>query len=431
MFARILRKERKIKMKRKYLLGLLALFVVSCDADDTFRPKAVKALNDVSKPVNRQNEAGKIDKQYITNLIEFSQKFATDTIMDESKVFSPLSIYNCYAMLYEGTIDNVRKNMNEFFAYDNLNSLKNSVKSVMEMMSIKNKDTKLDTANSFWISDAYQDYMVEDYLDTLARYYYAEAFGGNLTSDAVKQDMANWINKKTRDMFNVKKDSFRTTPDTVLVLINTLYAKSPWLNEFEKENNYTDEFYSFTGSSSKTFMTNMATGYIYSGENFDVANLPMKETGLNLRILLPHQDAGIDTLKNNVKSILDLSSLTNEYYKISYKIPQFKITTKYDLKHELSEMGLTEPFKWTDDYTKLVDFQREDQLFCVTQSIHEAGIEVNNEGAKAAAYTTIVGDKVTATAPIELPTFYFNANRPFMYALTYNDIPLFLGTLLN
>ncbi len=415
-------------MKKKYLLGLLSLFVVSCNND--FRPKAVKALNTVAKPVNRQNEVREVEEQYITNLIDFSQKFATKNIMEQSRVFSPLSIYNCYAMLYEGTTNEVRNNMNEFFNYDSLNSLKNTIKSAMEMMSIKNKNTKLDTANSFWISDEYQDYMIPDYLDTLAKYYYAEAYGGNLALDAVKQDMANWVNKKTNNLFDVQKDNFLTSPDTVLVLINTLYTKSPWLNEFKKNNNYTDDFYSYTGSSSKTFMTNTAVGYIYSGDEFDVANIPMKESGLSLRILLPHQDANNETLKSNVNALLDLSSLSSKFYDITYKIPQFKIKTKYDLKVELSQMGLTKPFEGTKDYADLLDFSKNDYPFSITQSIHEAGIEVNNEGAEAASYTTIVGKNEASAPVVDIPKFEFNANRPFMYALTYKNVPLFLGTLL-
>ncbi len=434
MFTRILCKEGKIKMKKKYLLSLLVLLVTSCDRPvniTDFNPKEVKTLNTVSKPVNQQNVTSEIDHQYITNLIEFSCKFAGNAFNNESRVFSPLSIYNCYAMLYEGTTNNVREDMNRLFNYDSLDSLKNSIKTAMEIMSIDDEYTKLDTANSFWVDDEFKDYVKQDYLDVLADYYYAEAFGGKLESSKARKDMANWINHKTNNMFDVKEDNFRTSSDTVLALLNTLYLKCPWLEDFNENLNYIDEFNSYTGSSSKTFMTKTNTGYIYSGENFDVANILLKENGLNFRILLPHEgENSIEVLKNNVDSIFDLSSLEKTRYRIVYNIPQFKIKTKYDLKTELLQIGLTKPFQWTNDYTNIVDFQRDDQLFCVSQSIHEAGIDVNNDGIEAAAYTTIIMDTGAAPAPIELPVFEFNANRPFMYALTYQNIPLFLGNLL-
>lgn len=419
-------------MKKKYLLGLLFLLVVSCDkTDDVFRPISVKALNTVSKPVNQQTE-NEIDDRYIGNLIDFSSKFAYQTFKEESTVFSPLSIYNCYAMLYEGTTNNVRSEMNELFNYEYLDLLKNPIKTAMEMLSIDDEKTKLDTANSFWVSDQYQDKISENYLDTLAEYYYAEAFGGNLSLEKSRQDMANWINKKTNDFFKVTKDNFETDEQTALVLINTLYAKSPWLNEFNKENNYTDKFYSFAGTDSKTFMTNRDIGLIYSGEDFDVASIPLHETGLEFRILLPHEDKdSIEILKNNVNNIFDIYLLPRQTYKITYKIPQFNVKTKYDLKEELQQIGLKKPFEKTNDYENLFNSKVEEQAFFVSQSIHEAGIDVNNDGIEAAAYTTIIVSEDSAPAPIDYPPFEFNANRPFLYALTYKNIPLFLGTLVD
>lgn len=417
-------------MKKKYLLGLLFLLVVSCDkTDDVFRPMSVKALNTVSKPVNQQME-NEIDDRYIENLINFSSKFASHSFKDESTVFSPLSIYNCYAMLYEGTTNTVRSEMNELFNYDYLDSLKNSVKTAMEMLSIEDDKTKLDTANSFWVSDQYKDNISEDYLYVLAEYYYAEAFGGSLSLDKSRQDMANWINKKTNDFFKVTKDNFETDEQTALVLINTLYTKSPWLNEFNKENNYTADFYSFAGTDSKTFMTNRDTGLIYSSDDFDVASIPLHEAGLEFRILLPHEDKdSIETLKSNVNNIFEIYLLPRETYKITYKIPQFNVKTKYDLKEELQQIGLTKPFEKTNDYENIFNTGIEEQKFFISQSIHEAGIDVNNDGIEAAAYTTIT---ITGeSAPLDYPSFEFNANRPFLYALTYKNIPLFLGTLLD
>lgn len=417
-------------MKKKYLLGLLFLLVVSCDkTDDVFRPMSVKALNTVSKPVNQQME-NEIDDRYIENLINFSSKFASHSFKDESTVFSPLSIYNCYAMLYEGTTNTVRSEMNELFNYDYLDSLKNSVKTAMEMLSIEDDKTKLDTANSFWVSDQYKDNISEDYLYVLAEYYYAEAFGGSLSLDKSRQDMANWINKKTNDFFKVTKDNFETDEQTALVLINTLYTKSPWLNEFNNENNYTADFYSFAGTDSKTFMTNRDTGLIYSSDDFDVASIPLHEAGLEFRILLPHEDKdSIETLKSNVNNIFEIYLLPRETYKITYKIPQFNVKTKYDLKEELQQIGLTKPFEKTNDYENIFNTGIEEQKFFISQSIHEAGIDVNNDGIEAAAYTTIT---ITGeSAPLDYPSFEFNANRPFLYALTYKNIPLFLGTLLD
>lgn len=428
-------------MKKKYFFPLLAVLVTSCNkssitgitCDYNVGPSmSVKELNTVLKPVNQQIGASKIDDKYITNLINFSNEFANKNIMNESRVFSPLSIYNCYAMLYEGTTNNVREKLNGFFDFDSLDSLKNSIKTAMEMMSIDKEATKLDTANSFWIDDDFQDYMNKNYLDTLANYYYAEAFGGNLELDATRQDMANWVNKKTNNIFNVSKDNFQTSPGSLLILLNTLYLKCPWLKNFNKNFDYDANFYSNSETSSKTFMTKTEVGSIYAGEDFDIASISL-QGGVSFRILLPHENTNyVDVLNNNLNYIFDLSSLSRTLYEITYKIPKFKAKSKYDLKNEFTQMGLSEPFDWTNDYENIVDLKKDDQKFRIEQSIHEAGIDVNNDGIEAAAYTSIVATTPTSTGKIDkIPSYIFNANRSFMYALTYHNIPLFLGTLLD
>ena len=60
--------------------------------------------------------------------------------------------------------------------------------------------------------------------------------------------------------------------------------------------------------------------------------------------------------------------------------------------------------------------------------IHGAGIKVDNNGVKAAAYT---GANTTTKAGGER-IIYFNVDHPFAYTLTNKDgLPIFMGVMYN
>ena len=64
----------------------------------------------------------------------------------------------------------------------------------------------------------------------------------------------------------------------------------------------------------------------------------------------------------------------------------------------------------------------------VERSRHEAGIEVNNDGTEAAAYTVIEVDEKAVAYPEDRVNFI--CNRPFTYLINTSDgLPLFMGTV--
>ena len=73
----------------------------------------------------------------------------------------------------------------------------------------------------------------------------------------------------------------------------------------------------------------------------------------------------------------------------------------------------------------------EAKLLALSQVVHKAFVDVNEEGTEAAAAT--VGVMVALAARIELPTPTFRADHPFVFLIRDNQSGaiLFLGRVMN
>ena len=54
---------------------------------------------------------------------------------------------------------------------------------------------------------------------------------------------------------------------------------------------------------------------------------------------------------------------------------------------------------------------------CIDEIRHKAKIKVDEEGTEAAA-VTYIGMRLTSVAPEHIETFYFKADRPFLYFIS-------------
>ena len=147
-------------------------------------------------------------------------------------------------------------------------------------------------------------------------------------------------------------------------------------------------------------------------------------------ILLPFKTASLSEVEK---------TLTTEYIlrakdtfqmsekEVNLKLPRFKLDQKLSLAGELAEMGMNDLF--VSGKANLSGMDGTNKVF-VSEVLHRAVVEVNEEGTEAAAVTTVVAEQesVTSDSVIE-----FSANRPFIFFIqdkTTGSI-LFLGRLVN
>ena len=425
------------KSMKKIMMAIAPLLILTSCANQASLVKLDKFLLNKPNKAFNTTPAKALDKGYIDSLKEFSIDFLQQVNENsaENSVFSPMSIATCFSMAYDAANGETKKELGELLHYDeeafnHLEEIKNAL--LRSAINDAKKDTYLNVSQSFWIDN--DSLLDEDYLKTLQDYYFAEAYQGELSN--MYNEVADWINDKTKDYLNVKGEDFKDMLyNAMYALLNTVYLKASWSNEFKEKDNFKSKFNNIDATSSNvTYMTtNVEESYYYNGDGYTISSLPF-EHDLQFRMLLPTKGTNYaDTLNNrtaldrllslslNQREILeDGSTVTSGQAR--YYLPQFKDRSKFDLCKMFKERGIEVPFK-----SGYADFPKFYGGYISTAQ-HEAGFETNNKGAEGAAYTIIVVTKGSA----EPQYVSFNLDHPFVYAVTTKDgIPLFMGKVTS
>lgn len=396
--------------------------------------------------LNKPNKAFNSDKttaphdNYVASLNTLSQDLYKKLYDGDNKIFSTISIANCFSMLLEGAKEESKTELESFLHYDttfnHLDEIKNTL--LRNAIDDSKNESYLDISQSFWTDAKFKkEQMKQTYIDTLTDYYFAEAFNGDLSSDEMHSALADYINDKTRGFLNVKKDDFKDFAG-VLWLLNTVYLKSQWVEAFNEYSNMQDKFTNLDKTDSTvTFMHKTESGRYLKKDNYLISSISLKR-GLSFNVLLPNKDiTDYSAVLNDADAMNDLhnfklyknySSASNGL--INFKTPQFKIQKSIDLTQLLPKMGVSQIFKpFEANLRDIADLKADENLY-VSKAKHEAGIEVKNEGLEAAAYTIIEVEKATSIDQPSPQYIDFIMDRPFAYTITNMDgIALFTGVV--
>jgi len=172
--------------------------------------------------------------------------------------------------------------------------------------------------------------------------------------------------------------------------------------------------------------------YLYA-ENNDLQMLSMpyeNTTGkkLSMIVLLPKADSLSTTeasLSADTLSVLQQSATSR---RVMVYFPKFTLKTKYSLPDTLGAMGM--PTAFTDN----ADFSGMDgtKNLLISDVIHQAFVDVNEEGTEAAAATGVV--MRLAVAPVNPePVPVFRADHPFIFLIQDDETGaiLFMGRVIN
>jgi serpin B len=260
-------------------------------------------------------------------------------------------------------------------------------------------------------------------------------YGGQLqkvdfitATEKARQTINAWVEKQTNG--KIKDLIGRGVLDaaTRLVLTNAIYFKGNWARQFKLDQTRIEPFTLLDGGTVQTPMMNQESKFGYGEtETLHLLELPYVGENLSMVILLPKENNGIGKLEAD----LTAENLAQWLGAIGTRdvivtIPKFKMTSKFAMESVLRAMGMTEAFSQNADFSGMTG--RRD-LF-ISAVIHQAYVDVNEEGTEAAAATGVVM-KLTSAGPELTPIF--RADHPFLFLIrdkTSGSI-LFLGRVTN
>ena len=145
-------------------------------------------------------------------------------------------------------------------------------------------------------------------------------------------------------------------------------------------------------------------------------------------IFLPQKKDGLSSLENVFSyEYLTLFQLQMPSKEIEVYLPKFKLEQKFSLNDNLKTMGMLLAFdEKFADFSGMADLIP-GQLLYISNVIHKAFVEVNEEGTEAAAATAVVMEE--AGYQTSSPKTVFRADHPFIFLIKDNrtGVILFLG----
>ena len=353
----------------------------------------------------------------------FSASIAQFLQSEGNTAYSPLNVYMAMAMLAETTGGNSRQQILDLFGVETIEELRTQAGHVWNAHYCDDGRSTILMANSLWLDHQFPYH--QEAADRLAQYYYASTFHGDLGTEAVDQQLREWLNANTGGLLREQANNVKLSPETVFALASTIYFSAQWLDEFYEESTYDETFHAPGGDIQTPFMHQTRRDTYYRGSNFGAICLRLDGNN-HMWLILP--DEGFtteDILKSD--EYLQLTLNPGRWYGITYKIhlrlPKFDVVQQQDLIQGMKRLGVTDIFNSSiSDFSPISNMQ---DLF-VSQINHAARVTIDEEGCTAAAFTVIMSDGTGA--PSEVEELYFTLDRPFLFLVTSRDhLPLFAG----
>jgi serpin B len=229
-----------------------------------------------------------------------------------------------------------------------------------------------------------------------------------------------------------------------MVLVNAIYFKGNWLRQFTREATEDQPFFTASGETVQaplmTFRPKPGAsipefGY-WEDDTLQALELPYVGEDLAMIVLLPRKRNGLAELEASL-SMDNLGKWTGRLVprKVVVYFPKFRMTwgTK-DLTKTLIAVGMADAFDPARADFSGMDGNKpggdRDWLY-ISQVLHKAFVEVNEEGTEAAAATAVVMRAGSVARPKPPPVF--RADHPFAFLIRERETGsvLFMGRVAD
>lgn len=445
----------------RYVPGNLAAF-----PPRTTPTSATVAKSNVARAKANPADAKKAAASITAFGMDLYRRMLRDGTLDPKKnaVFSPTSIALALAMARAGAKGETAAQMDAILhtsGWDALGPGLNALDQALASRDAAWTDAEgrshllaLRIANAAFAQQGWS--VLPGYLDAIA-----STFGAGLrlvdyigATEAARQAINAWVKSKTAGRIPELLGQGTVKPDNRLWLVNAIYLKANWADEFEasltKPLAFTrlDRSRVSVATMSKTAMLPYATGkgwtateLLYQGGDWqvplamtlirpdDLASFEKQLTPGGLQAIISKLDTSRE--QPSVACSADDTMGCCHPYDVGLFLPRFSIESKADVLGSLAGLGMTSAGSSSSaDFSGITS---PSELF-IAKVIHQANIDVDEKGTEAAA-ATAVGMSTTGgcgpSQPLKVITLRFD--RPFLFLI--RDVEtgaiLFMGRVVD
>lgn len=377
-------------------------------------------------------EAAKVDKTYVSSIggFGFDVLHELERSSKGGNVFvSPTSLAVSLTMTYNGSAGTTQTAMQKALRLNGYSPAKASqaAHGLIASLGKPGPGVQLSIANSLWARKGVS--FKPEFTKANKDYFGAEIKTVTFGPAAVAS-VNSWVKTKTNGKIS---DIIKTMPaNAILYLVNAVYFKGEWMDEFDKALTKDAPFTLATDKKITVPMMSRTGEYRYHrGKGFQMVAIPYGKGRMSMYIVLPEKPTGLSDLCGQVTA-KNWATWTEKLLpaSVNLSLPRFKIEYKAEaeMKAALKLMGMAVAF----DPNK-ANFSRMCTLsngkVYISQVVHKTFVEVNEVGTEAAAATSVGMAFTSAPAkPVDMVV-----DHPFLSAIVDDETGavLFVGVVMN
>jgi len=386
--------------------------ITSCSKDNDYEPKPLNLPLKTAQVINADNTFG----------LDLYAKLAATALPGTNLMISPLSVSQALSMTYNGANGETKIAMEKAlriagYDRDELNELN---KTLITALVAHDEKVIVTVANSIWYRQEYT--VLSDFITRNKTYYDAEVRPVDFTAADCKDVINSWVSDKTNK--KITKIVDQINPESFMYLINAIYFKGVWTNEFDVKKTSQQPFYLEDGKEVQVDMMHQEMHLnMFANETFTSVELPYGKGNWRMFLFLPETGKTVADVEKTLTAENWDGWLTQyqSYSGVQFSLPKFTFSYEESLKDALSAMGMEVAFTELADFTGILP----QGGLLITGVKHKTFIEVNEEGTEAAAVTSV---EMGTTSVGNFIAF----NKPFLFAIAEKSTGtiLFVGRMM-
>ena len=348
------------------------------------------------------------------------------TARDSSLALSPISASLALGMLMNGseleTLDDVRRTL--AFSDRQVYQVNAAYKALIPLLITLDPSVSMTFANAAWFDSSAAP--SSTFSQSIKDVFDARVSMLRLTNPSSVTTINDWVSAATNARIRKMVDSFSS--DDIALLMNATYFKGRWRAQFDAAKTRSAEFHVAASETIQvpTMINTEGLARLSGGVTSSlVGELPFGGDAFVMTVVSPPAgtlEAMIDSLTPTRWREL-IYGLQGSTHKLTVQLPKFRLETTRKLNADLQTLGMRRPFSDAQLNPMFVAPSNQRVISSVLQKVF---IDVNEEGAEAAAATS-VGVSLTAAPPAMI------VDRPFIFAIRerLSGTILFIGKVVR
>jgi serine protease inhibitor len=373
-------------------------------------------------------------------VIDASNTFAFDLLRelvvatDSPNVFiSPLSASMAFGMAMNGAQEATWTQMRDVLGFPGMEEpeINRAYRDLTTLLLGLDSSVRFGIANSVWAD--HSSPLLPDYLDRVRASFGAEARNVDFRDASTMDDMNRWVARATGGRIDRMIESIPR--DVLVYLLNAVYFKGDWRNQFDKRRTSPAPFRRADGMDQQVNMMTGEVGYrVFLPTSPDApagVELPYSRDAFAAVAILPPEGQSIQEFVAGLDAAvwadwiatIDEAAAKEDTRRdgILIRLPRFQIEWSDSLVAPLQRLGMTDAFDaHRADFSRMTGGR---DLF-ITDAFQKTFLKVDEEGTEAAAATAIGMGPTSAP-----PSLSFD--RPFLFAIRerFSGTILFIGVI--